>query len=59
MTKKEKHLLAAAKYTIEEVDRRIKLGQLPVATRMLLLGLRAAVNAADSDKPRSKRRTQE
>lgn len=36
-------LLKAAESTVEEFDERIKLKQLPIATRMLLLNLNAVI----------------
>jgi hypothetical protein len=39
-------LLAAATATIAMIEERIKLKQLPIATRMLTLALRAAIRKA-------------
>ena len=38
-------LLKAAQFTVMQIEERIKLKQLPVSTRMLLLGLMAAINS--------------
>lgn len=48
-TKVAEFLLEQAKYTIESIEERIKLGQIPVSAKMLLLPLISAIYRAENE----------
>jgi len=50
----DENLLEAAKFTIRQVEDRIALKQLPIATRMLLLALMSAIRNVEQERQNGK-----